>query len=364
MRKIILAAFLALVTTQAQAASGVIAGAIRFDAWYSAGGNALESQNSIGPVPYQQFAPINCPAISTQKVVCSGAQAVMDAEITAAVSGGLKYWAFDQFGVSSDLSTGFNLYQSSSLKNNINWCWISNLGQMGSTGSFSAQNAAFVAQFQQTNYQKVTVSTSSRPVFYILWSTANFASNWASSYANVAAAITDLRSEALAAGLGSPYVVVMSGVPATTATIMTNIGADAISAYNSTFSVALNGIFPSLDTQTQATWAAMTATGAPTVPIAMNGWNIIPRSARPEASVDAQYLPYVGIMQRYAISTNAQLVTHLQAGVTYITGHSASVPSTLMLIYSWNECTEGGGILPTIGDPTGSKLAAIFSTIN
>lgn len=364
MRKFILGALFALFISQAHAASGIIAGAIRFDAWYANSGNALESQNSMGPLPYQFRSPINCPAASTQKVVCSGAQSVMDAEIASAVSGGLKYWGFNQFSPTSALSAGFNLYQSSTHNADINWCWLSDLGFLGSTGNFSTQNAAYVAQFQQANYQKVTVSSANRPVFYIQWNTANFATNWSSNYTNVAASITDLRAKAIAAGLGTPYIIVMSGVPSTAATIMTNIGADAIGGYNSTFTTVLNGTFASLDTQTQTTWATMAATGAPIVPIAMNGWDTIPRNAKPEASVGTQYLPYIGIMERYAISTNAELVSHLQAAVTYITGHSAAVPSTLLLIYSWNECSEGGGILPSLGDPTGSKLAAIKSTIN
>lgn len=356
---------LALVwAAQANAASGVIAGAIRWDAWYSAGGNAALAQKALGPQVYQSRAPKNCSPVSTYQITCPSSQATMDAEIAAAVSGGLKYWAFDQYAPSSDLTTGWNLYQSSAHKADINWCWISNLSVMGSTGNFSAVNAAFVAQFLQTNYQKVTVTTAGRPVFYILWDNTNFASAWGGSYTNVAAAITDLRTQAVAAGLGSPYIVVMSGQAASAATINTNIGGDAITAYNALAAATVNGTFASLSTQTQAFWVAQQGTGAQIVPIAMNGFFQTPRISHPESFLGAGAVPYLGVNNVYAIATNAELITHLAAAVTYINSNPAVVPSTLMLIYSWNECDEGGCILPTIGDPTGAKLAAIKATIN
>lgn len=365
MRKFFITILALLISiSQANAASGIIAGAIRWDAWYNPTANSLLAQNNLGPKQFQSRSPINC-QLGSQSVNCVGTQATMDAEITAAVSGGLKYWAFTQYASNSSLTTGWNLYQSSSKKNQMNWCWITGLANMGSTGNYTTQINLLAAQMQQTNYQKVTVSaTPNRPVIYILWSSSEFASNFGSSYANVTTMFNALRTAVTGAGLGTPYIVIMTST-ASASTIITSTSSDALSAYNTTLPLlpsALNPSFTLLDTLTQAYWVTMAGAGQPIVPIAMNGWLPSPRSYHP--STLAPQIPYIGIDNLYGISTNSQLVTHLQAAVTYITANPSIVPSTLLLIYAWTECDEGGCITPTYGDPTGSKLAAIHDTLN
>jgi hypothetical protein len=368
MRKFLILAALLLVTAQAHAASGIIAGAIRWDAWYTPSANSLLAQNNLGPAAYQSRAPVHCVPTSTQSINCVGTQATMDAEITAAVSGGIKYWAFNQYAPSSSLTTGWNLYQSSALKNNVNWCWITSLGLLGQTGNFTSQITLLATQMQQINYQKVTIgATANRPVIYLIWTSGEFASNFGSSYTNVNAMFTALRAQVVAAGLGTPYIVVLGGAPTSAAAIVTSASLDAISSYTPTLTVHPPSLYPtfaSLSTQAQSFWVSMAATGTPIVPIAITGLFVNPRVTRP-STLNSGQIPYIGLDTLYAISTNAELVTELSAAVTYITGNPSIVPSTLLLIYAWNECDEGGGALtPTIGDPTGSRLAAIKSTIN
>lgn len=349
----------------AQAASGITAGAIRWDAWYGTpDSSTIAAQGNLAPPAYQSRAPINCaPLTPPFSMTCSGTQSVMDAEITAAANNGVKYWAFLQYNSPAAFVNGWNLYQSSSLRANVNWCWIMTIPQFGSTGAFSTQMATLAAQMAQTNYQTVTATTTLRPVLYILWGAAALTNNFGGSNANFKAALDSLRSTVTGAGGGNPYIVLMGGgTPAAQATLMAAIGADAITGYISTFANTINGTFASLDTQTQATWAAMAASAA-TVPIAMTGWNQEPRIARP-VPWNAGQKPYFGLNNRYAISTNAELATHLTAAVTYINANPTLVPSKLLLIYAWNECDEGGGCLvPTIGDPTGARLAAIKTAI-
>lgn len=351
----------------AQAASGIIAGAIRWDGWYSITplSGSINAQNALGPQQYQSRAPSHCTAPSIYAISCVGTQAVMDAEITIAANNGIVFWAFDQYAPASDFSVAWTLYQSSSLKASINWTWIQQMDLMGSTGAYATQMDALVVQMQQSNYQKVTVSTANRPVWFILWNTTYFASKFASSYPNVAAAITYLRAAAITAGLGTPYIVVLTGTAATAATIATNIGADAISTYNTPVSSVVNGTFASLDTQTRADWVTMGATGTPIVANAMTGWDRSPRVARPVPwEISTGQKPYFGFNNVYAQSTNAELVTHLAAAVTYINANPLIVPSKLLLIYAWDENDEGGGsLIPTRGDPTGARLAAIKATI-
>jgi hypothetical protein len=54
----------------------------------------------------------------------------------------------------------------------------------------------------------------------------------------------------------------------------------------------------------------------------------------------------------------------MRAAVDFILDHPKSCPANALLIYSWNECDEGGGLIPTRGDPKGSYLDAIAPIIS
>lgn len=349
-------------------ASGIIAGAIRWDAWYARTSPALDAQASLGPSMFRYRAPVHAVSTSPYTISCVGTQAVMDAEIAAAVSGGLKYWAFFQPIPSNPIApmdVAWSLYQSSTHKGDISSVWMSAISFFGSTGSFSTQMDLISTTLQQSNNLKITVSTANRPVWIIRWSAANFTSQFGGSYPNMKAAIDYLRASVVAAGFGTPYIIVMDGGTATNAAIVAGIGADAVSSYIPGFTSTLSGTFAALSTQTQAWWVTEAAAGVPIVPTAICGWDRRPRIAQPKPWEVPGQKALIGMNNYFAEATNAELVTHLGTAVTYITANASIVPSTLLLIYSWNECDEGGGCLtPSIGDPTGSRLAAIKATIN
>lgn len=367
MRKLLATILFSMFSLPAVAQSGIVAGAIRWDAWYDVTPNSAElsAQQSLGPAMWQFRAPKHCTVTSTFVVNCIGTQAIMDAEITAAAAGGLKYWAFGQYAPTSGLTTAWNLYQSSSIKTNINWTWITGPANMGTTGNFNTQMDLLTTQMQQANFQKITVgAVANRPILYILWDTANFAANFGSSYPNFAAVITYLRTQVVAAGLGTPYIVVMSGSATSATTVMTNIGADAISSYDIPAPPVLAGSAASLIAQTETLWATQAATGSQIVPVATTGADTRPRKAHPLNFVVPAQRPNVGLGLFYTASSNTELVGEMTAAVAYINANPAVVPSKLLIIYSWDECDEGGGaLIPTIGDPTGIRLSTIAPII-
>lgn len=369
MFKFLLSIFLlVLFQIPVHAQSGIIAGAIRWDAWYgiTPGGSAISAQQSLGPTIWQFRAPKHCSVISTISVECVGTQAVMDAEIAQAAAGGLKYWAFVQEAPTSDLTIAWNLYQSSTTKGNINWTWISSPGSLGSTGNFTTQMNLYASQMQQSNFEKITVAgVANRPIFYILWDSTSFASNWSSNFSNVAAAITYLRGKVTAAGLGTPYIIIMSGTPATAASVVTGIGADAITSYSLPATVAFKGTAASLISQAATFWTRETSTGIPMVPIAQTGADTRPRLIHtPNFNVASGARPSLGASKYYVASTDAEFAGEVTAAVAYINANPASAVSKLLLIYAWNENDEGGGGLnATIGDPTGIRLSTIASII-
>lgn len=336
-------------------------GAIRWDWSYRGLGN-----DTVGLLPELQTlesstsrskAPLHFQSTGPQTGVFIDTQATFDAEITAAVSAGLKYWAFLRYSVGAIVENisgtyGLQYYQASSKNNLINWCSMIDPKGFGSTGNYAAQVATIVSEFQQSNYQKVI---GNRPLLYVYWDSAALSSNWGGSLVNFATMITALRAAAVAAGLGTPYIVVCNGLDVS---VLNAIGADAASNYNPVVTYPLQAPFATYDTAVRAYWAGMAALGKPIIPIASVGWDVRARVLRPPPWEPNIY-PYFGLNKYATPPTSAEITTHLAAGVAYINANPSICPASVGLIYAWNECAEcGTPLIPTLGDPTGTRCTA------
>ena len=338
---------------------GVIAGAIRWDAWYSAVGHSLDAQKDLSPPKFHYRAPAHCKIVSNSEIRCSGTQRVMDAEILAAAAAGLKFWAFVWYDeeTEANLRTGWELYQSSAIKNRINWCGIVTPTALGSVPfankRWQLNVRRWAAYMSAGNYQKVAVDgLENRPLLFLLWQQNAIVTFFGNDLGNMREALAFLRDSVIAAGLGPPYIVVLDDVKG--APVASAIGAQAISNYISRFGPAYHGSYRELDKQTRAYWTVLESTGKPVVPIAMVGWDTRPRDETP-----GPFHRNVNPEQYYALATASELTEHISAAVRYIDSHPRACPSKVLLIYSWDECDEGGALIPTLGDPVGSRLAAM-----
>lgn len=337
-------------------------GASRWDFQYRGLGNTtlqpfvqLEAQ-ILGRANYRAHAPLQFLATSVNNGTWNDTQATMDAEITAALTAGLKYWAFDCYSLGNVTTIvggtyGWQYYQASSIKNEINWTWNLPLSCCGTTGNYSSQITALVTQFQQTNFQKVLTN---RPLLYILYYLTDLNAYWGGVLANFAAFITDLRTATVAAGLGTPYIMVQDA----TNSIRSTIGADGIYVYATPGSTQLIEPWGTYEPTVEAYWAAMAALTVPMVPTAMMGWDQRSRVAQPPSYEPKN--PYFGL-NNYAIApTTSQITTHLTAGVAFLNANVGGVcPAGVGLIYAWNECSEcGTPLIPSLGDPTGTRCTA------
>ena len=352
-----------LLATQTHAASGVISGAIRWDAWYenTVGDVCAQAQTVLNPLAWQARAPWFAQAAGDYGLTIVGSQANMDSEIGYAHGAGLKFWAFVEYPVGDPsvcLRQAWTLYQASSAKANINWTWISDLSDLGSTGNYSSQVAKYVSNFQDPQWQTVS---SGRPLWFILWD-GNFASHWGSSYANVAAMITALRAAALAASLGNPYIVVLNTNTNITQAVQeaSGIGADAAGSYGASYWGAYVG---GLVTRAENSWTTLANTGFPVVPTAVVGWSPAPFFQQPQSWYDLGNSPFVGMNEVTIDGSVTQVANHIQDGVTWVQGHASADPSAVLLIYAWDECAEGGGnmLIPTVGNPPPSSLLSALS---
>ena len=344
-----------------------IPGAIRWDAWYGKSGIAGDSESwvpaavesTLGPKRFQFRMPwFGVPSSQYAVSINGGTQAIMDAEITYAAAAGVKYWAYCWYEPSnSSLMKAWALHQSSTIKNNVNWCMMLQESRANTSAYWTAHIPTWVSYFQQSNYQTVL---SGRPVFYLFCDTVPFS--------GCAASVTALRAATIAAGLKTPYIVVLYGNPPTSASIMSTIGADAISDYQpkaGQSTTASNTDWPTAEAGMEAYWDAMRA-AAPTgvVPICQTGWDTRPRHFLGTKLTNGR--AHVGEAVYVTMPTQTQLTAHFQAAATYVnTTYPTACPSGLILIYSWDECDEGGNaLIPSYsaGGPVTTALNA-FSAV-
>jgi hypothetical protein len=330
-------------------------GAIRWDAWYTNTANSpgRYTAASLSPTRWQSRAPVHG-VLGRNKVSWAATQATMDAEIAAAVTC-LDYWAFIKYPSGpAGLRVGWDLYQSSANKNDINWCWINETSRLGTTGNYATPVSEIVSTMQQSNYQKVLTN---RPLLYILYSDSDLTAYWGGNNANLKAALDSIRSGATGAGLGDPYIVLMRSSPTTAGPIKTALACDALSSYIPVAPTTFDNTWASFDATTQAYWATLAANSATIVPIASAGWNQVPRIEIVNPYVANK--PYFKTRQAVTLPTNLELTAHIEDAFAYVAANPLVCDADTIILYAWNEHDEGGWIAPSYGDPNGGRCAAV-----
>jgi hypothetical protein len=347
--------------------TAVLVGAIRWDPWYSQGSTILsasrQAQNQLSPLAWRSRMPWFSTAVNNYQMTANGSQANMDLEIQLAAQAGLSYWSFDTYGIGSggvtdnpDLSVGLSLYLASSFSSLMKWCCNTTPGQFIGSGGFAATAqwqavcAQWAAYMTDTRYLKVLTN---RPVIHMRWNDSTITGSLYGGYANFQTVMAYLNSLLTTAGLGNVYLVVLAGT-GTAAGYLTSAAAQAISGYTSAFTItgSLPLPYSTLDTQTQATWVTLAATGQPIVPICQTGWDLRAQHFTPTPNAPGGGHGPIGANQAFLPGTAAQITADILAAVTYVNANPTIVPSKSVLIYSWTECSEGGSaLIPTIGDP-------------
>lgn len=338
-------------------ASGCYVGAIRWDAYYDTvnQSGAKGTRATLGNSQYRARAPFYATEVNRARIRYAPTQATMDAEIAYAVAGGLSYWAFLLYGFDPSQMIAYDLYQSSSHKADIKWCMMRQTYDWGTTGDYTAKVAEATAQALQPHYQRVLVN---RPLVYIFYTAADITNYWSGDIANMKAAVDQFRADVQAGGAGNPYIVVVSTAQQYV-TAKAGLGADAVSGYIASFTQRSDAAYALLAADTSAYWSTQAATGA-MIPVVMAGWNRQPRIARPVPWEVASQKAYIGIDTGvFQLPTPAELASHVQAAIDFVDAHPTECDTRAILIYAWNECDEGGWLIPTLGDLTGERLAAI-----
>jgi hypothetical protein len=323
--------------------TGKTVGAIRWDPWYEDpnGGELLALQSTLGPAEFQGRAP-DCAVASSYYISFAAcqSQARIDAEITAAKNAGLDYWAYCWYGASSQLQKAWVLHQSSSIKNQMNWCLLFNSSAQFVSLMTSAP-ATYAGYCTQSNYQKVLTS---RPLVYILH-------DFSTPYTSIAPAVATFISACATAGAGTPYVVILA---AAATGVLAATGCQATGNYAIAAGQAeLAGSYASLVSRVEAYWGTMLATGQAVIPTAVTGYDRRPRIKRPVpwgAAGTSGQKPWIGAGIYYQSGTPSAIASHVADMLTWLTTNAANSPAQTGLIYSWDEHDEGGSTLnPTLG---------------
>ncbi len=334
--------------TSASARTFPLVGAIRFDAWYDPT-DTIDQQcaSALAGAQWTYRLPQNATVAADGTVSWPLAmQAVLDAEITAAVVAGLDFWAFDAYKPDDGLSRALSLYLSSSLRSSLQFCMLGQSSAWADPTTSDGYSMTFdrdIAMMSEAGYVQVD---NGRPLYFVL--DASAADLAALPVGGIVAAITTLRARAIAAGAGNPYIVWLSGAALadynnTQAAIAA--GADAAGAYATPRYTGSTQSYATLMETAATDWEQRIAAAFPMVPTAMTGWD-----QRPLIEAPQPFYPLAAGLtaaEYYTSGTPAEIASHVATMAAEIMTFPASCPANVGLIYAWNELAEGGWLMPT-----------------
>jgi hypothetical protein len=293
-------------------------------------------------------------------------QEVTNQEIRYAAGAGIDYWAFCHYaafkGGGWQLRDNLEAYLANSLKARINFCLIA-LGEhigkgMGgvpnpSPADVKADWARYVDEYitlmREPSYQRVL---GDRPLFYIMGpDTLSVALGDPPAGKGVTVdhlrdAVALLRRRAVKAGVGNPYLVGMNSGGIWAAVYVDAAGLDAASAYRGAFGSTKEGtpyakLWPNIRKEFIESACGMgdNPKRQLVVPL-MSGASHMPRH---------EVLPKRFGPQHYKEPLPGEFKDHVLAGMDWVAKHPNNCESGSVLIYAWNEHSEGGRVCPTMG---------------
>jgi hypothetical protein len=287
-------------------------------------------------------------------------QEAMDQEIRFAASCGIDYWAFGFERSDRNWGIRYNLdaYLKSPLKGEIGFCAIANAPAVGNLKRWEPPSTVydpafvleewrgyvreFVALMQEPSYQRVL---DGRPLIYV-YHPEGLAKRLGDGedFAELAKAIRHLREAAQAAGAGNPYVVCMMEGQKHRELLHAGV-ADAVTLYHYRYGpvgqdLPYRQLWPSIRNQVLEKRFAGDDVSI-VVPL-MSGANWVPRF---------RVMPQTFPNWNWLEPEPGELGAHLAAGLDYVAEHPAKCPADSVLMYAWNEHSEGGFLCPLMGDP-------------
>ena len=223
---------------------------------------------TLAPQEFHDRIPFFGKEVSPDSVqVADSSQQVMDKEIAYAETAGLDYWAFLIYPEKSELSISLRNYLRSASRKKINFCAVSEEGQITREDTLSILYCPFNAGIRIPDCNE-------RQTF--LWyigfiDSSNVVKNWG-SFRNFKMMIDEIRNKTVKAGLKNPYLVLMDFSAKLGKQWHDSLGCDAISSYV-TQKQTPHGSYKQLNIEAEQFWDECKGTGASVVPIFVAGWS-------------------------------------------------------------------------------------------
>lgn len=293
-------------------------------------------------------------------------QKVTDREIRYAAAAGIDYWAFCHYaafkGGGWQLRDNLEAYLASPLKSRINFCPIA-LGEHIGKGMDGIRKASpadvkadwvryvdeYIGLMGEPSHQRVL---GDRPLLYLMGPDTLSASlgdppaGKGVTVNHLREAVALLRARAVKAGVGNPYIVGMNSGGIWAAVYIDKAGLDAVSAYRGAFGSTVQGtpyaeLWPNIRKGfLESTCGIGDNPKRQLVVPLMSGASHLPRhEARPKR-FGSQY---------YREPLPGEFKAHVLAGMDWVANHPENCAANSVLIYAWNEHSEGGRICPIMG---------------
>ncbi len=280
-------------------------------------------------------------------------QETVDMEILYAAKGGIDYFIYAWYD-NWKLPDGFpyrlmnrsrELYHQSAEKDKMNFC----LHITPSLEKDPRVVKLFIHEMKDPKYETVM---GGRPILYFWPLDRNgFQQYYGGSWEAVRESLeTNLIEPAMKAGLPRPYLVVFSQEDdKEDRHYIDDLGFDAVSQY-ATFA---GGTYKELTQRTERLWSQHKKIGK-VIPHVVTGWDPSPHEH------DPSYPFFKGYIVDYAMPD--EISDHLKHALNWVKANRSTAEANTVILYAWNEFTEGGWLTPTYSEGN-SRLDAIAKVL-
>jgi hypothetical protein len=291
-------------------------------------------------------------------------QPAMEQEIAFAAAAGIDYWAFGYIahpapGVRDGLRDGLDAYLASPRKERINFCVIVACPDVAKVKWYEPPSvrhtedeiakdwttnyvADIVALTKQSNYQRVL---GKRPLIYLYMPEfiGEGRRHTPAPTPRVERCLRELRERLTAAGVGNPYIAGMINEQAKQWEPLYDKGLlDCVTLYHQRYG-GTNLQYGTLwgHIKSKTLFGTFQRPDLKVIPPTMSGANGMPRYKK------GGEFP----MWDWTEPAPGELTAHLFGAFDYVAQHPAKCEAHTVIMYAWNEHSEGGFLCPTMGAP-------------